>query len=208
MVQSYCPGQGLGQFFFMHQGKALRRFQHLRIAEWPPEGGFSSVCDALPLDQCVALQERSIALLRHIGWEGLAMVEYRYDAMKQEAALMEINGRYWGSFPLAVHCHAGFALLTYQICMGEPLAVLSPPRQDIRCRMVATELKRLVRICLQPQRIADKSFPVRKAAEIRRFLADFLRPRVRYYVWSWNDPRPFFRDICNLLHKGLKRQRP
>ena len=33
MVQEYCPGTGLGQFFYMHQGAAVRRFQHLRIAE-------------------------------------------------------------------------------------------------------------------------------------------------------------------------------
>ena len=51
LVQEYCAGVGLGQFFFMHRGKAVRRFQHLRVAEWPPEGGFSSVCDAVPLDQ-------------------------------------------------------------------------------------------------------------------------------------------------------------
>lgn len=38
LVQEYCAGMGLGQFFFMHRGKAVRRFQHLRIAEWPPEG--------------------------------------------------------------------------------------------------------------------------------------------------------------------------
>lgn len=202
MVQSYCPGRGLGQFFFMHEGKAVRRFQHLRIAEWPPEGGFSSVCDALPLEQCVDLQERSIALLQHIGWDGLAMVEYRYEPATQEAALMEINGRYWGSFPLAVHCNAGFALLTYQACLGLPLAALPPPRQDIRCRMVATELKRLVRICLQPERIADKSFPIRKMAEITRFVCDFLRPKVRYYVWSWRDPKPSLRDLTNLLRRS------
>lgn len=38
MVQSYCPGIGLGQFFYMHRGEAVRRFQHQRVAEWPPEG--------------------------------------------------------------------------------------------------------------------------------------------------------------------------
>jgi predicted ATP-grasp superfamily ATP-dependent carboligase len=125
MVQAYCPGTGLGQFFYMHQGQALRRFQHLRIAEWPPEGGFSSVCDAIPLDQHVALQEQSIALLRHIDWEGVAMVEYRWDAATDLAVLMEINGRYWGSYPLAVQCDVGFSVLSY--------AVWSAPNSSAWC---------------------------------------------------------------------------
>ena len=57
LIQEYCPGTGLGQFFFMHDGEALRRFQHIRIAEWPPEGGFSSVCESLPLTEHAELQE-------------------------------------------------------------------------------------------------------------------------------------------------------
>ncbi len=51
----------------MRNGEVLRRFQHTRIAEWPPEGGFSSVCDSVPLSEHRELQERSIALLRAIG---------------------------------------------------------------------------------------------------------------------------------------------
>lgn len=201
IVQRYCPGQGLGQFFHMQDGKAARRFQHVRVAEWPPEGGFSSVCDAVPLDRHQALQEQSIALLRHIGWEGVAMVEYRWDPATDRAVLMEINGRFWGSFPLAVHSGAGFALLAYRAATGQPLDNLPPPRQDLRCRMVATELKRLVRILLQPGRIADRAFRVRPAAETWRFVADFLRPGVRYYLWSIDDPQPFWTDLHNLLRK-------
>src|SRR5690242_13512806 len=105
MVQEYCPGVGLGQFFFMNRGEPVRRFQHIRVAEWPPEGGFSSVCDALPIDQFRTLQEQSIGLLKNIGWDGLAMVEYRHDPATKRSVLMEVNGRFWGSYPLAMQCN-------------------------------------------------------------------------------------------------------
>jgi len=205
MLQAYCPGTGLGQFFYMHKGQALRRFQHLRIAEWPPEGGFSSVCESVPLEQHMALQEQSIALLRHIGWEGVAMVEYRWDAATDRAVLMEINGRYWGSYPLAVQCRVGFSVLSYAIESGLSVPDLPPMRWGQRCRMVSTELKRLVRICLQPEKIADRNFSVRPAAETWRFVHDFFRPGVGYYVWDASDPQPFYADIKNLLRKVLKR---
>jgi predicted ATP-grasp superfamily ATP-dependent carboligase len=204
IVQTYYTGQGLGQFFYMHHGQAVRRFQHIRVAEWPPEGGFSSVCDSIPLDQHQALQEKSIALLRHIGWEGVAMVEYRWDAVTDQAVLMEINGRYWGSFPLAVHCQANFALLSYSLESGLGMPHLNALVAPIRCRMMGTELKRLFRILLYPELIVDRAFKVRKWYEIKRFFADFFKPSVRYFVWDRDDPRPTFADARNFIRKLIK----
>jgi predicted ATP-grasp superfamily ATP-dependent carboligase len=36
LVQAYCPGHGLGQFFLCRDGEAVLRFQHRRLNEWPP----------------------------------------------------------------------------------------------------------------------------------------------------------------------------
>ena len=206
LIQEYCPGYGLGQFFYMHKGKAIRRFQHVRVAEWPPEGGFSSVCDAISLNENEALQEKSIALLDIIGWEGVAMVEYRMDPLTGKAVLMEINGRYWGSYPLAVRCDASFALISY--CLHSNLALPNLPlvRQGVRCRMIATEVKRLIRICVQPELIFDKSFKIKKISELTRFICDFFQPGVNYYIWSLTDPLPFFSDMGNLIRKLLLRK--
>lgn len=205
LMQTYCPGRGLGQFFYMHQGKAVQRFQHLRVAEWPPEGGFSSVCDSVGLDQHKDLQEKSIALLRHIGWEGVAMVEYRWDPLTDRSVLMEINGRYWGSYPLALHCHANFALISYFLESGQGLPILPIQRPKVRCRMISTEIKRLSRILLHPELIVDRTFKIKKLREILRFTVDFFKPGVKYYVWDWSDPKPFFSDVRNLARKLIER---
>lgn len=205
LIQEYCPGRGLGQFFFMHEGHAVRRFQHLRVAEWPPEGGFSSVCDGVLPSRFAVLQERSIALLQAIGWSGCAMVEYRLDEQTGDAVLMEINGRFWGSFPLAVHSGAGFALLAYALQGLGTMPELPVQRSDLRCRMVSTELKRLARIVLQPGRIADPSFMRRPGYEILRFCRDFLRPTTRYYIWSPDDPLPLLADLLNYASRPFKR---
>lgn len=201
MVQEYCPGVGLGQFFYMHKRTAIRRFQHIRVAEWPPEGGFSSVCDAVPLDRFRELQELSIALLREIGWEGQAMVEYRYDPTRDRAMLMEINGRFWGSYPLAVASGAGFAHLAYSINALGKLPELPMVSSDLRCRMVTTEIKRLIRILLSPKKIRDPRFKRRPLSEIVRFLADFMKKHVCYYVWAKDDPMPFFADVLNAIRR-------
>lgn len=204
LIQEYCPGRGLGQFFFMHDGEAIRRFQHRRIAEWPPEGGFSSVCDAVPLSQHQALQAQSIALLQAIGWEGCAMVEYRLDDASGEAVLMEINGRFWGSFPLAVHAGAGFASLAYHVQGLGRIPPLPDLRDGLRCRMISTELKRLVRILFQPGRIRDPFFRVEPGKELVRFVGDYFRRGTCYYLWDRRDPGPLLADLRNYALRPLK----
>ena len=201
MLQEYCPGVGLGQFFFMHQGRAVRRFQHMRVAEWPPEGGFSSVCDGLPLERFQSLQDNSIKLLQKIGWEGVAMIEYRYDAIRDRAVLMEINGRFWGSYPLAVASGAGFGLYAYNVGTRREIPEISPIKTGLRCRMISTEIKRLFRIIFQPKKITDPCFTRKPINEVLRFIANFLRPNVSYYVWSFDDPKPFFADLANYVFR-------
>ncbi|MFM8900235.1 MAG: hypothetical protein ACKOF9_09855 [Burkholderiales bacterium] len=204
LVQEYAPGHGLGQFFYMHQGEALRVFQHRRVAEWPPEGGYSSVCDAVPLTEHTELQALSLKLLRAMQWEGVAMVEYRHDPSTKRSVLMEINGRFWGSFPLAVHCKAGFALLSHAVGGTGQVPALPRLRDDLRCRMVLTEIKRLLRITLQPSQIKDPLFKVRPLHEWLRFMGDFLKPNVRYFLWSLDDPKPWVADAWGMMKKALR----
>ena len=206
LIQEYCAGFGLGQFVLMKDGVAHAIFQHKRLHEWPPEGGFSSQCESLPQAANGALMERSVALLRELDWEGIAMVEYRYDPATAEAALMEINGRFWGSLPLAYHAGAQFPWLLYQL-FGQQRAVTQPAyRAGVRCRFMIPETKRLLRILFQQSRIADRNVSFARAPALLGYLADFVRPGSRYYIFEWKDARPFFSDIANIVAGLFKRR--
>nr|WP_158651903.1 carboxylate--amine ligase [Marinobacterium profundum] len=206
MIQAYCPGYGLGQFFFMHRGKALLRFQHRRIHEWPPEGGFSSLCAGVPLEQHRALQDKSIALLQKLDWEGPAMVEYRYDEHNDRAVLMEINGRFWGSLPLAYHSNAPFGWYSYQVLgLGKVPSTLEPMRDDIQCRNTLIELKRLLRILFQPHKIRDKSLRFSPFKEVVGFIGGYFNPKMRYYIFSLSDPKPLLADWAAIARKLMRR---
>jgi predicted ATP-grasp superfamily ATP-dependent carboligase len=205
LVQSYAPGTGLGHMIFMRDGKALLRFQHRRIAEWPPEGGFSVVCESLPLDHNPALLDRSIELLRRIGWIGPAMVEYRYDPQTGRAVLMEVNGRFWGSLPLAYYSGAHFAWLTYSaLGLGE-IPCGEVPRAGVRCRYVAPELKRLLRILFTPGAIQNRALRFSPLREVLAFLLRFADPRARFYVFALRDPLPCFADFWFSVLRMLQR---
>jgi len=201
MAQEYCAGYGLGQFILMQGGEARYVFQHRRVHEWPPEGGFSSLCVSVAPERHGQLMRQSIALLRELDWEGVAMVEYRHDPATGASALMEINGRFWGSLPLAWHAGASFPWLAYELFgMGRTPAP-APYRAGVRCRFMAPETKRLLRVLFQPQRIADRSLAFKRLPTLIGYLADFLRPSTRYFVFSWRDPAPFFKDIRNIGRK-------
>ncbi|QBE63610.1 carboxylate--amine ligase [Pseudoduganella lutea] len=202
MIQEYCAGYGLGQFFLMHEGQVHCVFQHRRLHEWPPEGGVSTLCESVSLEQHAALRERSLALLRELDWEGIAMVEYRYDPDRDEAALMEINGRFWGSLPLACHAGADFPWLAYSL-LGIGASQPQPGyRAGVRCRFMIPETKRLARLLLRPGAVADRNLTFSRAGELAGYLADFLRPSTRYYLFTWSDPLPFLRDLWHVVRRS------
>jgi predicted ATP-grasp superfamily ATP-dependent carboligase len=208
LVQAYCPGYGLGQMVFMHKGQPLLTFQHRRLHEWPPEGGFSTLCESLSPQQHPEQMALSVALLRAVGWEGAAMVEYRYDPVHNRFLLMEINGRFWGSQPLAFHAGAHFGWLTYAV-MGQGIVPDLPPAKAwIRCRYLIPDIKRLLRILFRPGRIQDRSLRFDGMAEIRNLCGYFGRSKETSYVWWRDDPAPFFADLRHAAGRALQSLMP
>ena len=202
LIQEYCPGYGLGQFILIKNGQVHYTFQHKRLHEWPPEGGFSSMCESIPREQHAELMDKSIALLRELDWEGVAMVEYRHDPATGESALMEVNGRFWGSLPLAYHAGANFPTLCYKVLGLKEQVSYKPYRSGVRCRFMVPETKRLLRILFGQHHIADKTLAFRRLPTLAGFCIDFVRPNSRYYVFDIRDPKPFFADIGQMLRKG------
>ena len=204
MVQSYSPGTGLGQMFVMKDGAAVLRFQHRRLHEWPPEGGTSTLCESVGPDRHAALLDRSEALLREIGWEGPAMVEYRHEAATGRSELMEINGRFWGSLPLAYHAGALFALATYYVMgLEQGMPDLGSYCAGIRCRFMVPETRRLGAVTLHRGGNPDRALRFSPLRESVAYLAGFFDPKGRYYVFQLRDLKPFFVDMAQIAGKSL-----
>lgn len=203
MVQSFCPGQGLGQMFLMKDGNAKLRFQHRRLHEWPPAGGTSTLCESVGLSEHAHAMGNSEELLRRIAWEGPAMVEYRHDPRTGRMALMEINGRFWGSLPLAYHAGAPFAWATY-CALGLQLEMDTVQyRAGLRCRYMVPETRRLYAILSRNTEVWDQNGRGSRFGEILTYVGDFLRTSMRYYVFSFADIKPFIVDTLSVLSKGV-----
>ena len=198
LVQTFCPGLGLAHMFFMYEGKAILRFRHRRLLEWPPEGGVAAVSESLPVDDSDELFEKSQALLNRIGWEGAAQVEYRYDAATGRVALMEINGgRFWATLALPYNAGVPFVWTTYSVLgLGQPV-IAKPYKVGMKCRYVAYEMHRLMLLLFRPHQMQNRELHFNRFAEIVMFLLRYFQPKTRYYLFSFRDPLPF------LIHAPL-----
>ena len=196
IVQEYAPGYGLGQMVHAMDGEITLRFQHRRLREWPLSGGVSSLCEAVPLNEHAELRAQSEALLGKLRWTGPAMVEFRHDPATGRSVLMEINGRFWGSLPLASAAGVQFGWESWRHAFGYGKATVQPAYPQRAARYMAPEMKNLRDVWTGHGSVGAK------LGFSGRFLARFLDPRVRYYVWRWSDPAPLWADLRNLTRRA------
>jgi predicted ATP-grasp superfamily ATP-dependent carboligase len=104
LLQEYCTGEGFGIELLADRGRPIAAFQHHRLREVPTTGGASSYRESVALDP--VLYGHAVRMLEALEWTGLAMVEFKTGP--KGPMLMEINGRVWGSLPLAIRSGVDF----------------------------------------------------------------------------------------------------
>ena len=117
LIQEMVRGDGYGIFVLMKKGRLRALFAHHRLREEEPMGARSSYCESV--EPPPRLQEYSVRLLQELHWTGPAMVEFKLDQRDGAPKLMEINGRFWGSLPLAIAAGVDFPSLYFQILSEE-----------------------------------------------------------------------------------------
>ena len=137
LLQRWQPGEGHGVELLTHRGRPLAAFQHRRIREVPVTGGASSLRESVALDP--VLLDHAERLLAELAWTGLAMVEFRLTSSGPE--LMEINGRVWGSLPLAVRAGMDFPGRLADLLLDGPPPESTPPATDYQVGVRARNLR-------------------------------------------------------------------
>lgn len=185
VVQELLAGEAVGVSLVMDEkSRPVSALCHRRVREYPTQGGPSSCCESM---WDGALVEHAVKLLQGLGFVGLAMVEFK------GGKLLEINPRVWGSFPLTYKCGAPLARDYVRASLGEELPLIQGPgyRTGVRMQFVLNDGLACLGYLRQGQ-------PGRGL----RGLVDLLNPRVKDGVFSFDDPRPFFRYLKNALGKG------
>lgn len=192
LFQEYCPGEGVGVEVLMWQGEPLTVFQHRRVRENPASGGVSVVAESEAVDP--ELADMAVRLLRQIEWSGPAMVEFRRNRTANGVALMEVNGRYWGS--LALPCAVGveFPYYHWQLLHGiEPATIRRDYATGVRVRWTSGELMRLKGLAIDWLRGRSGLVPL--CREAGRFFREIAGGGASDAMWVPGDRRPGIAEL-------------
>jgi protein-tyrosine-phosphatase/predicted ATP-grasp superfamily ATP-dependent carboligase len=137
MAQGYFPGVGAGIEVLCHQGKILTSFEHIRVHE-PRGGGVSAYRRSAPLDP--ELLEASRKIMEVLNYTGVCMLEFRVNERTGAWALIEINGRFWGSLPLAVVAGQDFPYYLYEMLVHKKRDFPQGYKNNIYCRNTTLDL--------------------------------------------------------------------
>ena len=195
LVQRRIEGPGFAISVLLWGGHLLAAFAHRRIREKPPSGGVSVLRESIPVDP--DLLSRSLALLSDFSWQGVAMVEYKLDALTGIPYLMEINGRLWGSLQLAIDAGVDFPVLLVESALGANPTAVTKYVTGVRSRWEWGDVDHLLACVFHSA--SSLSLPASKLRHRRsRALFQFLRSFTsadRPEVFRFDDPAPFIREM-------------
>jgi len=194
LIQQRIDGPGIGIFALMDRGEPVALFAHRRLREKPPSGGVSVLRESIPLPQPAT--EYALCLLRHVGWHGVAMVEFKVDRDKNTPILMEINGRFWGSLQLAIDAGVNFPFLLYSLALGTSMERVYGYSMGTRLRWLLGDLDHLLlRLLKAPEELNLPPGYPSKLRTLVEFCRSFDR-RTRYEILRLEDPKPFILELC------------
>jgi predicted ATP-grasp superfamily ATP-dependent carboligase/thymidylate kinase len=196
LLQEYCSGEAHGVELLAHEGRILAAFQHRRLREVPITGGASSFRESVALDP--VLFEHAARLLAALDWTGLAMVEFKVGEVGPR--LMEVNGRVWGSLPLAVKSGVDFPAGLADLYLGSPPADDGLPDTSyplgVRSRNLDLELVWIGSALRKARRYPGVPAPARR--EAITVALRLLYPGDGFDVLTREDPRPGLVELARL----------
>lgn len=190
LVQEFIDGYGVGVSGLFDHGRPVAIIGHRRIRESNPLGGPSALAEAI--DIAPELLQPSLALMEKIGLTGPAMVEYKVSRRDGCPYLMEINGRFWGSMPLALIAGLDLPWLYWKMLNG--IAIAEDEKQyraGVRGRNLVGDTKCLL-VSLKGKPSGWPGQMAGRGAALRAYCASFFDSRTKEMLLTPDDPLPFF----------------
>jgi predicted ATP-grasp superfamily ATP-dependent carboligase len=196
ILQPFVEGSGYGVSGVFSKGSPIALLAHRRIREKQPTGGPSALAETITLDDRLCLPANRI--MRAVGWNGPAMVEFKGD-LEGRLNLMEVNARFWGSLPLAEAAGIDFPRIYLdQLKLGPLRAHRRSYRVGIQGRYLLGDTLHLFRVLRGGKTHWPGRLPGRARA-LASYVKACLSGRVVHLDLIRGDFRPFFARIVSFL---------
>ncbi len=200
-AQSYFRGKGVGVEVLVSEGEILLSFQHERVHE-PIGGGGSSYRKSVALKP--ELLDATTRLMKALRYTGVAMVEFMVNVESNDWILVEINGRFWGSLPLAIASGVDFPYALYQLLVENKKDFATEYRQAVFCRNTSKDFQWLLdQTRAKPSERKHPRFPL--LVFLKEGLVNLIKMREKNDTLVWDDPKPGILEIKQLLATYLSR---
>ncbi|MCK5027253.1 MAG: ATP-grasp domain-containing protein [Candidatus Pacebacteria bacterium] len=200
IIQEFIQGAEYGIEMLCSYGEPYALHAHKRIRSLKPSGGAAVVKETIFDTEIVQMMEKyAHVLMKELKWEGPVMVEFKMNDTKKQVQLMEINGRFWGSLPLAVFAGVDFPYLYYNQARGEILQGEVRCRENVVSRHFLGDIHHLLSVLFDETSMRALVYPRRLDA-----LKEFFTPSCRKYdVFSYDDIKPFFMEIFDMIKRRI-----
>jgi D-aspartate ligase len=179
LIQEMVPGGNdclvIAACYMDRQSTFVAGFNTQKLVQSPETFGTGCIVQTADVPE---LFPPTIRLLNKMGFHGIAEVEYKWDALRKEYRLIEINPRPWDQHILGNACGMDLMHLAYCEHAGIPMPAMQ--KQRAVKKWIAEDA--LLMAVLQSL--------WRREGRVRRLLRLARGERV-YAIWSRKDPFPF-----------------
>lgn len=184
MLQRWVPGKEYGVTVLCRVGEIVAMSAHRRLRSLSPLGGASTAKETIEIPE--AFRGPVERIVQKLSWTGPAMFEFRGNPDGQ-FVLLEMNGRFWGSLPLAVIAGTDFPLLAFQMATDQPLTGRRSGRVGVSSRHFMGDVARIARMS-----------GMARLSAIGALLRGFFPP-FHDDVFDVADPLPWFWDLWDSM---------
>ena len=190
--QHYVPGKKVGVSLWRHDGVILAENMTLGIHMQPWTGGMMSLRESFWHDRLLADAKEKMETL---DWQGVAMMEYKWDPETDEFWFIEINARYWGYLHLDLYAGKDFPKLQVAAFFGEKEEDMGPPLSQLACRhTVPGEIGYVV-----SKLKSDEVSWLEKISTVVGFFLRFFDFRTKSDLWFPGDRYLYIKSWSNFL---------
>lgn len=199
-IQQNIIGIGVGIELLVNDGDVLFAFQHNRIHE-PLHGGGSSYRRSEVLDP--GMYEASCKIMKALDYSGVAMIEYKYNIDNKKWYFIEINGRFWGSLPLALSAGADFPKFYYQSCVEDKQVFLQEYKIGVYCRNFDNDITWFLNNLEADH--DDKTLSTIPVWKVFGELSNLFMLKEHSDTFVWDDPKPGIAELWIIIKRIIKK---
>lgn len=196
MIQEDIPGEDkdlitLNTVFNEHS-EPLIVFMHRRIRQNPPRYGVVSLGESVWEPRII---HPCMKLLKTIGFQGIAHVEFKRDPSTGDFKFFEVNGRSYLSISLPTACGVNLIHIAYRNAIGERIAPLTNYSCTYECGVKWLDFPSYIESMVKLRRMKNVS--------LGEWIRPLLSKKITLSSFSRDDPAPFLMEL-NFLIKNLR----